>query len=373
MDVQAADRSGGQSLVTVAVVMVVLLASVALAVDVGNVYQERRSMQNAADAGALAGAWELCFGDPDMLTNLGQAQENAKNHATTVAEANGAQSVDVSFPRWFTVQVVARETTPTFFAGIIGYDQVDVGAVAEAACGAARSSCGLWPVALDQSRWNDLYAGGAGCNKDFLVWHGNNDDIDCTTYWCDCYPDNNGNKKCDLTDGDGINDVVGGESRQYVDFSCCITAEFPDECDQTGCGANELGCWILNEAGARIELGQCLPNLGGVRTAVGEDVDARIDDAVNIPLYDCTDCCEVQGTSNCPGGTSLHVSGFACIRPKQYVEDYELPRLDGMEPPWKGKIIRVQVNCDDECETYCGSSGEVPPEPWSVRAVSLIR
>ena len=46
----------GQTLVWVAVGMVVLLGIVALAVDVGHLYAERRHMQNAADAGALEAA-----------------------------------------------------------------------------------------------------------------------------------------------------------------------------------------------------------------------------------------------------------------------------------------------------------------------------
>ena len=54
----------GQALAQTAITMMLLLAIVSLAIDVGLAYAERRHMQNAADAGALAGAWELCFGDP---------------------------------------------------------------------------------------------------------------------------------------------------------------------------------------------------------------------------------------------------------------------------------------------------------------------
>jgi uncharacterized membrane protein len=53
----------GQALAQVAILMVVLLAFAALAIDGGRIYLERRRMQNAADAGALAGAREICFGD----------------------------------------------------------------------------------------------------------------------------------------------------------------------------------------------------------------------------------------------------------------------------------------------------------------------
>ena len=73
----------GQTIVLVAVFMLALLAILALAIDVGHVYAERRRMQNAADAGALAGAREICFGD----------QGAAALTAQQYAEDNGAESV----------------------------------------------------------------------------------------------------------------------------------------------------------------------------------------------------------------------------------------------------------------------------------------
>lgn len=52
----------GQVLVWVAVLLVVLLAIAGLAIDGGIGLSQRRQMRNAADAGALAGARELCLG-----------------------------------------------------------------------------------------------------------------------------------------------------------------------------------------------------------------------------------------------------------------------------------------------------------------------
>ena len=45
----------GQALIQVTLSIMVLLGFVALSIDVGRVYSERRNMQNAADAAALAG------------------------------------------------------------------------------------------------------------------------------------------------------------------------------------------------------------------------------------------------------------------------------------------------------------------------------
>ena len=71
----------GQTLVWVAVGMVVLLGIVALAVDVGHLYAERRHMQNAADAGALEAARARCFDNDtaEAAAAKGQAFTTANN------------------------------------------------------------------------------------------------------------------------------------------------------------------------------------------------------------------------------------------------------------------------------------------------------
>ena len=55
-------EESGQTLIYVALSLVTLLLFVALAIEAGHLYSERRRMQNAADAGALAGVRELCLG-----------------------------------------------------------------------------------------------------------------------------------------------------------------------------------------------------------------------------------------------------------------------------------------------------------------------
>jgi uncharacterized membrane protein len=56
------DRSRGQVIVIVVFAMVGLMAAAGLAFDVGRFYSERRYLQNAADAGALAVANALIRG-----------------------------------------------------------------------------------------------------------------------------------------------------------------------------------------------------------------------------------------------------------------------------------------------------------------------
>ncbi len=56
MNVHKLKREDGQSLVIVALGMVAFIAILALVIDGGNAYAAKRQAQNAADAGALAGA-----------------------------------------------------------------------------------------------------------------------------------------------------------------------------------------------------------------------------------------------------------------------------------------------------------------------------
>jgi hypothetical protein len=341
---------GGQALVQVALMMVVLLGFVALAVDVGFTYGERRRMQNAADAGALAGARELCFGDPNM------AIDTAWAYAVT---RNGAQQADVSIEN-YTVTVTARETVNTFIAGIVGYPTMDVSAIAAAECGEARSAAGLWPVAFYIPVWEDLYSGGEGCNEaEFYVW---NDDKepDCTVYDCD-------------VDDDGRTDFVIGGDRGWLDFSDVVVDPYNDPCVQSGCGASELECYIRWDEAALIELPACIPGDSGVKAGVKDGVESRIDDWVRIPLYEQIGCPpEHPAGSSCPGGNEYFVTSFGCVDVLEWDHSLKLEALDGTGV-LVGKAIRVRIHCDG-CETYHGGTepGQ-PPTGGGLRAVSLVR
>lgn len=340
----------GQTLVYVALAMVALLAFVALAVDGGHVYAERRRMQNAADAGALAGAYEMCFG------SAGRVVSTAQNYAI---DRNGAQSAEVTQPTSYQVNVVANETTNTFFAGVIGLNTIDITAEATAACGAATSACGLWPIAFNAGRWDDLY--NAGCGRSFYVWAGNNDNRD---------PDCVNTHNCDLTvPPDGIDDLIGLENRTWLDYSDVVSQQYPDECVQNGCGTNELACLIANGSGTYITLPACIPGDNGERTGVKDEVESRIGDRVAIPLFTSTGC---TAGHSCPGGETYYATRFGCIEIRGWVQNLEVPRRDGRNPPWKGKVIEAAVACG-ECETYCGSTPGGPPQPGGVNAVSLIQ
>jgi hypothetical protein len=82
----------GQSLVLVVFMLIVLLVFAGLAIDGGMVFLERRRMQNAADAGALAGARELVEAMCDQTDRV-TADVTIHQALVDYAQVNGVQNV----------------------------------------------------------------------------------------------------------------------------------------------------------------------------------------------------------------------------------------------------------------------------------------
>jgi len=134
---QSADRERGAAGVMVAVMMVVLIGAGALAVDTGQIYAERAQLQNAADAGALAGA-DLCS------VSGGCTQTAANTVADALANSNSndgkstVESVDLSVPGQVSVTTSTKDgvTNAGFltkmFASALNAPPAKVGATATA-------------------------------------------------------------------------------------------------------------------------------------------------------------------------------------------------------------------------------------------------
>lgn len=108
--------------------LTVLLGFSALVLDVGTVLAQRRSLQNAADAAALAGARELQRGllnvgpvDPDGEARL-LAQRNGVSAAGAACPSSGVATVvqSTSGPVANSWQVVASRRVPLTFGRAIG-------------------------------------------------------------------------------------------------------------------------------------------------------------------------------------------------------------------------------------------------------------
>src|SRR5581483_2006967 len=168
---QFSKEEEGQSVVIIALALVALMALMALVVDAGNAYAERRKMQNAVDAGAQAGAVMMGLnkkignnGTPDTINyairdyvQRNGVDPNRVKWYFVTQNSSGVRSVDYAHDNvyWTTnfsnsyapdclpsgtkplcsggdpvvgVQVEGNKQFATYFARVIGWQQMQVGA-----------------------------------------------------------------------------------------------------------------------------------------------------------------------------------------------------------------------------------------------------
>ena len=150
--------SSGQALILVALCMPVLFGMLGLAIDAGILRYQKRLMQNAADAAALAGALEIAScGSTANCSALRAASQSAvtENGATgssllincatrtgktvevTVNNPPCAVSADPNYGNSQYVEVVVSKPVPTMFMRVLGITTVPILARAEAAVSAS--------------------------------------------------------------------------------------------------------------------------------------------------------------------------------------------------------------------------------------------
>lgn len=387
------DRQRGQILVTVALMAVAIFAFVAIAVDVGQIYGGRRSMQNAADAAALAGAREICFGNHGSWPIAHTAAYSA---AVEYAVRNGADpdEVEVDFPEPYpyTVGVVAGQSLNTFFAGVIRIHSVDVRAEAEAMCGGTVRAGGLWPLAFDFDSYHSIDCkddeGNLKLDEEMEFWVFNSDsEIDCydsdeADDVCTGHnPDDKDKCACDL-----IGPHIKTSERGWLRF---FTPEQPYAvtCPTTdNCGAAALKCWLEEDHPGPVDVGDCVVGKPGTVEAARQVANDRIGDVVNIVLwdrncYDGTDPDDPDYLGDCqmPADDIYHVAGFGCIEILGSAE-IAVPELcsDDKNCVNNLKVIRARKICDGHtgsqlCSTEVGVGTGLPSDEWEVRTVNLVK
>ncbi|MFC2159365.1 pilus assembly protein TadG-related protein [Actinomycetota bacterium] len=144
----------GQVIVIVAICLVCFVGMVALVVDVGSIYQERRHVQTVADSAALAGAQDL----PENRNKAIQtAIEYAGLNGVTITEG------DISFSKTYlppeSLMFDTIRVNPTginaelFFAPVLGINSATVNAAATAVAGGPLSMTGLMPWAIPMDEY----------------------------------------------------------------------------------------------------------------------------------------------------------------------------------------------------------------------------
>lgn len=155
------DRNG-QAIVLFAVVLPVLVAFAAMAIDIGLLRYQKEQMQSAAEAAVMAAVMQIsdCGGTPDcsaMTTaSLNALTANGYTNVTLNTQcgsttgsgvvltlnngpcALGSTANDPNYGNANYVEAVVYENEPTYFARIIGIDSVKVAARAEATLGNSR-------------------------------------------------------------------------------------------------------------------------------------------------------------------------------------------------------------------------------------------
>lgn len=317
----------GQSLVIVALGLVAFIAMLALVLDGGNAYAAKRQAQNAADAGALAGASFMC----KWKDRVG-GEAKARDYAVI---NNGAFSaIAVGNMNDATMNVTATVQKDTFFAGIIGFPQVSAKAEAIAQC-KPPAAMGVLPVAW--SCRENVIAGeglpgidcaqvfgpctGLSCiyvvmdsvkvapkNNKCKVFDENNPDCyELKDVVCDQLLDDNGNGiidpeeysiisapppdseisviDCDIDD-DGINELKSGGDRSWLDLNGN---------DGSGGGAQELKNWLTGGYAPPIDIHTWLPSSSGGKTSAylavikqceDDSPDCIVGKDVILPVFD---------------------------------------------------------------------------------------
>lgn len=387
----------GQVLVLVALSIFVLVGFTALAVDGGNLYATRRKMQNAADAGALAGARQLCF---EADKSFGAVESVAQEYAINW---NLAEEAEVTVSDVYTVTVVARTTADTFFAGVIGWQEVDVAASASAMCTWANVGDNIWPVFAEWNQFDSI-----DCQDEIgelmFVFVPNNSQHNL---YCSAdleeLPDDFDAKKDDVCDcegddyhfsGPGGGTVTGHLASGQRGWGRLFSPLEPWDGDDNAnsCGDTTVATWLEYGHPGFIYQGDCIPGKEGA------DISKNIQDAIdsyddlseaekirNLILYDgfCEDCI-IAGEpgkdwplkSCCTGNDYYRVRDFGCIEVVGYDENVTLPRVDPVTRVEIGtcnfKALIVRKRCGSICQAATGSGSGSIPDPDAVRAVRLI-
>ena len=154
-------RRSGQAIVIMALSMVAICGMLALAIDAGRLYFQRRLMQDAVDAGSLAGAqslvgtitnpnglpnYALYYALDDTLSVFNQNPANNDPNSSfytspvndTVTDTQGGYTVTAVAPTGYNdkqVQVTVTYNATATFVQVLGFRQISIIATATAEAG----------------------------------------------------------------------------------------------------------------------------------------------------------------------------------------------------------------------------------------------
>jgi hypothetical protein len=360
-NIRQVDRKG-QILVIFVAALIGILAFLALIIDGGNLYAKRRAAQNAADAGALAGAAELCLPDNYNFTSIDHAVSqystvhNDADTAIKFVEENRGQ-----------VTVTTTITTDSFFAHLVGFPELTAQASASAACCPMTSGESILPIAWAcRPPIGEQGEGGGNddCSENTLTEIELQDRLDHppdegtihpelyvvmdstslgdTMDFNDMCKEWGGEIPCDL-DGDGTPDLLADGNRSWLDL------------DGGGGGASSLTGWIEGSIEPPvIPVGTWLNGEPGSNTSVFQTSADKVGEYVLIPVFNRI--CEKDPEINCPqffeegdivvgdtNGIFYRVTGFTAF----YITCVAAPGVkdaDGNKPQCPGHDLAEEID-----------------------------
>lgn len=323
----------GQSLVLVAILAFVFLAMLAIVLDGAYGYFQRRLAQNAADAGALAGADALC--SEGIWT--AEIEAIAEDYATVENHADTAEATEAGERK---VRVDASITFNTFFGRILGTEEITAVADATAGCYPPGIMEGVIPVAWscrepvvedEEHEWSSddckfLYGDedDPPSGQIYIIMDGSKflDDIGeyaacqdppydptCTDPSAGCVVLDPGLLDCDI-DNDGINDIMSGGERSWLDL------------DGGSSNATELSKWINKSEIPPIQIHLWLVGSDGNKVTAYQEAYAELvgKDAI-LPVFN--QHCDMKTD---PSGAKT-LEGTICYQDFSDTEGRDDPKL----------------------------------------------
>jgi Flp pilus assembly protein TadG len=375
----------GATAIVVALSMAALVGMAALAIDLSHLYVVKNELQNAADAGALAGA-RVLYNDEGTSVNTGANQvarqaaiANTSEKAAVEVQWNGDNMTDdVQRGHWqfstrtFTpnsstapvdlwnlstedldantdfinaVRVTARRSdTPaaSFFARIFGYDSFQMQASAVAYIGFAGT---LTPADVDQpiAICKESITNGDGqydCSIGRMINSGQNEGTNETGGWTSfsqddpCTGGTNAQQVSSLICGEGNPDLIRLNQAMATNGG-----EIQSAFNQL------IDCWNTGSSGRTRSWNLTLPvvtcpsnNMGTCEQAVG---------AVNVDIVWITGAGEDPDFNNAPtqmdGWSNSSPDGS--VRWNDFVTHFGLQNQDGTSAPYAKKSIYFKPNC----------------------------
>lgn len=261
-----ARREEGQSLVFIALALLGLMAFLGLAVDGGNIYLQRRNVQNAADGSAMAGAVAMAQNRGIGLTEAalcGAIQDYAVNRHLSdlnhleIYYTPTSQRVNCSVlpvpppPTVNGVRIVTGRTFGSFISQIIGQNQFTVRATATAQFGPAKTIMGAQPIAV----WRGVVPSFADRNNPANVFH--------------IWTDDKGTP--------GTGDITGA-GRGWVDLDC----NYPAKCNHSESDVKE---WMKDGYQMPTSKEYILQSAPGVRSASLKEPYVYPGKILLLPVY----------------------------------------------------------------------------------------